>query len=405
MNASFDAVLSRRGTGSCRWDTVDRQYGEPDLIPLTVADMDFPAAPPIREALARTVEHGIFGYTMATGSYCAAVQARFAQRWHWDIQPAWIQHSPGVVNAVACCIQGMTEPGDEIVLPVPMYHPFAPLVADNGRTVLRTPLRRAGDRCTLDFGDLERLLARPQARMLIFCNPHNPIGLAWTREELRQVCALCLKHGVILISDEIHCDFVFSGHAFCSAAGPMAELGGLDRLVVCSSASKSFNLAGLQTSQIIIPGEALRAQYRHIQALQHTGSPNLMGLAATEAAYRFCGGWQAELLAYLEANRDFAVEFLRTRTPALRPVVPEATYLLWIDCRELGLDGGALADFFIHRAKVGVNPGASFGPGGEGHVRLNFAAPRPILEEALLRIERAVSERLSQYHRERTDPT
>ena len=391
MQYDFDRVISRKGTGSFRWDTVGEKYGEPDLIPLTTADMDFPVALPIQEAIKRTAEHGILGYTGTTPSYYDAVVDRFAEKWKWDIDRRWIMHSPGIVGAVAYCIQGMTEPGDGVVLPVPMYHPFAHLIEDNGRTILRSPLVQGDPRCELDFGDLERRLARPEAKLLIFCNPHNPIGRAWTYEELRRVCALCLEHGVILISDEIHCDFVFSGHAFCSAAGPMAELGGLDRLVVCSSASKSFNIAGLQTSNIIIPGEALRAQFRRVLMRQHMMEMNLMGPVATEAAYRCCGDWQEQVLAYLEGNRDYVVDFLRARVPELKPVVPEATYLIWIDCRGLGLDDGALEDLFAHGAKVGVNPGASFGPGGEGFVRMNFATPRPILEEALRRIERAVA--------------
>lgn len=391
MQYDFDKIVSRRGTGSVRWDTVEEKYGEPDLIPLTTADMDFPVALPIQEAIRRTAEHGVLGYTRATPSYYDAVVERFAEKWKWDIDKSWIMHSPGIVGAVAYCIQGMTEPGDGVVLPVPMYHPFAHLVEDNGRTLLRSPLIQDGDRCELDFRDLERQLARPEARLLIFCNPHNPIGRVWTHEELRRVCALCLKHEVALISDEIHCDFVFSGHVFCSAATPMEELGGLDRLVVCSSASKSFNIAGLQASNIIIPGAELRARFHRVLMNQHMMELNLMGPVATEAAYRHCGDWQAQVLAYLEENRNCAVSFLRERVPELRPVVPEATYMLWIDCRSLGMDDGALEDLFAHGAKVGVNVGGSFGPGGEGFVRLNFATPRSILEEALRRIERAVA--------------
>lgn len=387
----FDQVISRKGTGSVRWDGVEAKYGEPDLIPLTTADMDFPVARPIREALKQTAEFGILGYTGATPSYYDAVERRFAEKWGWEIRREWIEHSPGIVGAVAYCIQGMTAPGDGVVLPVPMYHPFAHLIEDNGRTILHVPLIQEEDGCRLDFEALERQLSRPEAKMLIFCNPHNPIGRAWRYEELRQVCELCLKHGVVLVSDEIHCDFVFRGHTFCSMARPMAELEGLEHFVLCSSASKSFNIAGLQASNIIIPGAALRERFQTVLKKQHMMEMNMMGPVATEAAYRYCDDWQAQVLDYLEKNRDFAADFLG-RVPGLRPVVPEATYMMWIDCRGLGLSPAELDDFFAHRAKVGLNPGPTFGPGGEGYVRLNFATPRPILEEALRRIEAAASQ-------------
>lgn len=391
MNEQFDRLISRRGTGSLRWDTVEERYGEPDLIPLTTADMDFPAPPPIREALQRAVEFGIFGYTRTTASYYDAVISRFSTHWHWEIQPDWIVHSPGVVGAVACCVQGMTAPGDGIVLPTPMYHPFAHVIADNDRTLLRSPLAERDGTWVLDFESLERQLSDPQAKILLFCNPHNPIGRAWRYDELYQVCQLCLKHGVVLISDEIHCDFIFSGHRFTSAAAPMIELGGLDQLIVCSSASKSFNLAGLQTSNIIIPGKSLRDRFCQVQNRLHMNELNMLGPVATEAAYRHCDDWLVQAMTYLEGNRDFITTFLRDRGSLIRPVVPEATYLSWLDCRPLGLNDAQLEHLFLHRAKVGVNMGYSFGSEGSGFVRLNFAIPRQLLEQALDRIAAATS--------------
>lgn len=391
MQYDFDQVISRKGTGSVRWDTVEEKYGEPDLIPLTTADMDFQVALPIREAIRRTADYGILGYTSATPSYYEAVIDRFAKKWQWNIQREWIMHSPGIVGAVAYCIQGMTKPGDGVVLPVPMYHPFAHLIEDNGRVILRSPLCREGERFTLDFAHLEQQLARQDAKLLVFCNPHNPIGRAWTREELRQVCELSLKYKVPMISDEIHSDFIFSGHHFCSAAGPMEELGGLDNLIICSSASKSFNIAGLQASNIIIPGARLRGMYRRVLSNQHMMEMNMLGPVATEAAYRYCDDWQEQVLAYLERNRDHVVDFFRQRVPELVPVVPEATYMIWIDCRSLELQEEKLEDLFTHRAKVGLNIGSSFGREGAGFVRLNFACPRAVLDEALNRIECAVA--------------
>jgi len=391
MTYHFDRIISRKGTGSIRWDTVEEKYGEPDLIPLTTADMDFPVAPPIQEAIKRAADFGILGYTRATTSYYEAVIERFSQKWNWNIQRDWILHSPGVVGAVAYCIQGMTSPGDGVVLPTPMYHPFAHLIEDNGRTILRSPLLQTGERFVLDFASLERQLAHPKAKLMIFCNPHNPIGRAWTYEELHQVCALCLKYGVPLISDEIHCDFVFPGHSFTSAAVPMQKLGGLEHLVVCSSASKSFNLAGLQTSNIIIPGEQLRKKFARVLTNQHMMELNMLGPIATEAAYRYCDDWQAQLLAYLDKNRRYIIDFLRSHTPELIPIPPEATYMLWIDCRNLRLSDEDLEALFVHRAKVGLNMGSSFGPEGSGFVRLNFASPLQIISDAMSRIETAIA--------------
>lgn len=387
---NFDLVLPRKGTGSVRWDNVEEKYGEPDLIPLTTADMDFPAAAPIQETLRRIVDFGIYGYTKHTDGFYAAIMKRFHDKWHWDIQREWIVHSPTVVAGIAYCIQSMTAPGDKIILPTPMYHPFQHLIRNNGRTLEESPMRLVDGRYTVDFTDLERKIGG--AKMLIFCNPHNPAGTAWTEEELYRVCALCGEHGVLLISDEIHCDFVFSGRKFVSmsAAAKAAGGGAINNLIVCTSAGKSFNVAGLQVSNLIIPGAALREKYQGVMNCQGFHELNMMGTAALETAYTKCDSWLEEAVRYLEENRDFTVAFLREKVPEIIPVVPEATYMIWLDCSKLGMTEKELEDFFIHKAKVAVNIGGTFGAGGEGYVRLNFATPRSILREALERIAKAV---------------
>ena len=391
MIYNFDEVIDRRGTGSVRWDAVADKFGEPELIPLTTADMDFRVAPPIQEALFRVVEQGIYGYTRHTEAFYDAIIQRFNTHWHWNIQRTWIRHSATILAAVGFCIQAMTCKGDGIVLPTPMYHPFQHLIRENERTLIECPLALDQGGYHLDFPHLEALLRQENVRMLIFCNPHNPVGRAWREEELEQVCRLCLQYDVILLSDEIHCDFVFDGRPFVSAAAAMEHLGGLDRLIVCSSAGKSFNIAGLQVSNIILPGKALRDAYDQILRCQSFHELNMMGPAAVQAAYTRCGEWQTQVKDYLQGTRDLMVQYFHQRIPVLHPVVREATFMIWLDCRELGLGPAELEQFFTHQAKVGVNMGEMFGTGGAGYVRINFASPRPIILESLARIETAVN--------------
>ena len=388
----FDLVLSRKGTGSVRWDNVEEKFGEPELIPLTTADMDFLVAEPIRETLRHIVDFGIYGYTKHTDAFYAAIIKRFHEKWHWDIKREWIVHSPTIVAAIAYCIQSMTEPGDGVVLPTPMYHPFQHLIRDNGRTLLECPMVFVNGRYALDFDDLEKKIAA--AKMLIFCNPHNPAGTAWTQEELYHVCKLCEAHDVVLISDEIHCDFIYSGREFVSMSTAAEAVGktAMENLIVCSSAGKSFNIAGLQVSNIIIPGEKLRKSYQSVMTCQGFHELNMMGTAALQVAYTKCDDWLVEAVRYLEGNRDYVVSFCKANIPEIIPVVPEATYMIWLDCRKLHMTEKELEDFFIHKAKVAVNIGGTFGSSGEGYVRLNFATPRSVLERALQSIAKAVDQ-------------
>lgn len=392
MKYNFDEVLNRRGTGSVRWDTVERKFGEPDLIPLTTADMDFRVAEPLRQAVCSMAEFGVYGYTMHTDAFYEAVIGRFREKWHWDIEREWICHAATIIAAIGFCIQSMTEPGEAVVLPTPMYHPFQHLIRDNGRTLVECEMPETDGYYTIDFDALEQKLKDPAAKMLIFCNPHNPVGRAWSYEELEKVCRLCLENGVVLISDEIHCDFVFHPRGFISAAAPMAALDGLDRLVLCSAAGKSFNIAGLQVSNIIIPGEELRTKYEHVMKCQSFHELNMFGTTAVEAAYTRCEEWQEQVIEYLKGTRDMIADYIRENIPGIKPIVPEATFMMWLDCRDLGLDMAALEDMFTHKAKVGVNMGSIFGPGGEGFVRINYASPRSIMLEVLRRIEKAVKE-------------
>lgn len=395
MQYNFDEIISRKNTWSLRWDTVEQKYGEPDLIPLTTADMDFKTAPPVIRALREAVDRGIFGYPAPMDGYFEAVMDRMEQLRGWPVERDWICRSPGIVNGVAYVIQGLTEPGDKIVLPSPMYHPFAHLIEDNNRVLSRSSMILRDGRYDLDFADLEEKLADSRARLLIFCSPHNPAGRVFTRGELERVIRLCHRHRVLLLCDEIHSDFCFSGHPFVSAGQVARELGQdyEQNLIVCTSASKSFNLAGLQNSDILIPNRKHRQAYMKVLTDQHLMSSNYLGLLATEAAYRRGQDWLTAVVAYLEANRDYLVDYISKNCNPIRAMIPQATYMVWLDCRDMGMTGAQLEQFFIHQVRVGVNLGGTFGPEGEGFVRLNFACARPLLSQALARIASALSGR------------
>ena len=311
MQYNFDEIISRKNTSSLRWDTVWQKYGEPDLIPLTTADMDFRTAPAVIHALREAVERGIFGYPAAMDGYFEAVMERMEQFRGWHVDRDWICRSPGIVNGVAYIIQGLTKPGDRIVLPSPMYHPFAHLIADNGRELSRTSMILRDGRYELDFQDLEKKLADSRASLLIFCSPHNPSGRVFTRSELEQVIRLCRRHQVLLLCDEIHSDFCFSGHPFVSAGQAAREMGSEyeQNLIVCTSASKSFNIAGLQNSDILIPNPSNRAAYNRGLTSQHLMSCNYLGILATEAAYRGGQDWLKAVTAYPGRESELSDRF------------------------------------------------------------------------------------------------
>jgi len=393
MTYDFDRVVSRRGTCSLRWDEHPVKFHEPDLISLTTADMGFQAPPPVREAIEKAAAHGIYGYSHPGSDYYEAVVERFAKQWKWDIRPEWLVFAPGVVNAIAYCLQSMTSESCGVVMPLPMYHPFAHVIENNHRLLLPSQLVRRDGTYVLDLDSLERAATDPRAEALIFCNPHNPIGRAWTAEELGAVLDICLRHDLLLICDEIHNAFVFSGHRFTSMAAVAQSRGEdtLEKLIICSSASKAYNLAGLQAADIIIPSEKLRSLYQQSLMQQFYMGIGLFPIVAYPAAYRECDDWLAQLVTYLEGNRDYLVKEFAGRVPEIVPIVPEATYMIWLDCRALGMSDEELEQFFVHKAKVSLNNGSTFGTGGTGYVRMNFAEPRSILEEAMDRIAGAVA--------------
>jgi cystathionine beta-lyase len=395
MKYDFDQVCSRQHTNSMKWDTIQKIFGSDDLIPMWVADMDFPVARPIVEALEARVRHEFYGYTHPANSLIEAIVERMKRKFGWQIEPEWVVFSPGVIPALNIAVRSLTHPGDEVILQEPVYYPFFPIVRQNGCQIATNKLKLSGGQYEMDLKDLEsKFQARigmgetpSRVKTIILCNPQNPIGRLWNREELEKLGEVVIGHGAIVISDEIHCEILFDGHKHTPFATLSREFE--QNCIVCMAPSKTFNLAGVQASSIIIPNVKLRSSFNEARA--GIPEPNLFGLAAMEAAYRYGDEWLEQLLEYLQKNLEFALDYFAQKIPRITVVRPQATFLLWFDCRELGLDDIALRLFMREKARVGLDDGFVFGAGGSGFQRMNIACSRSVLEEALHRIEVAVN--------------
>lgn len=384
----FETIIERRGTGSLKWDAWSRRGHAADDLPLWVADMDFKTVPAAIEALTERAAHGVFGYSMAPDGYYEAVQAWFERRHGWRPEREWFVMTPGVVFALAMVVTSFTQPGDSVIIQPPVYYPFRMMIEDNGRKMVTSPLLYEGGRYTMDFEGFERELEKSGAKLFILCNPHNPVGRAWTEDELRRIGDICLRHNVVVVADEIHADFARAGHVHV----PYASLGEryAKSAVVCTAPSKTFNLAGLQLSNIFIPNPDLRAAFR--RTLDRTGydEPSVFGVVATQACYEQGGEWLDELKGVLDEN--YAVlEAAVSRMPGVKLVPLESTYLPWLDCRGLGLNDDELKRLVENDAKLWLDMGTMFGPEGAGFVRVNLASPKAMIEDACSRLERAVA--------------
>jgi cystathionine beta-lyase len=395
MKYDFDCVHSRLNTDCAKWDAAKMLFGSEDVIPMWVADMDFPAARPIVEALEKRAEHEFYGYPMAGKSLTEAIVDRLQRKFNWRIEPEWIVFTPGVIPAIHAAVKALTHPGDEIILQEPVYYPFFGTVKGNGCQIATNRLKFINGQYEMDFADLESKFtpgggmhrAASRARAIVLCNPHNPIGRLWGKEDLIKLGNIVIGHGATVISDEIHCELLFKGYTHTSFATLSKEFE--QNCIVCMAPSKTFNLAGLSASSIIIPNKKLRTLFNEAASgMAH--SVNVFGLTAMEAAYRYGDEWLEQLLDYLQANLDFTLAYFAENIPKITPVKPQGTYLLWLDCRALGLDDDALNRFMKEQAKVGLDDGPMFGAGGSGFQRMNIACPRSILAEALGRIEKAV---------------
>jgi cysteine-S-conjugate beta-lyase len=385
MKYDFDRIIERRGTGSVKFDGLKEYFGSPDLLPMWVADMDFQAPPGIIAAIKERADHGIFGYTLVDSQFYDAVVSWMKSRHGWEVSSDWILFCPGIVPALALSLMAYTEPGDRVLLQSPVYPPFFSVIKDYGRLLVNNQLNELNGRYTIDFDDLEKKLS-DRVKMMFFCNPHNPAGRVWTREEVNMVAGMCRKYNVVLVSDEIHSDLIYDGHLHIPAALDPAVA---DNMIICMAPSKTFNLAGLASAFLIIPDRTLREKMKVQIDNLHVSHGNVFGLVALQAAYNSGSEWLKALMAYLLANRNTVADFFREELPAITPVIPEGTYLVWLDCKKTGMDDRQLKRLFIREAGVATNPGPVFGPGGEGFHRLNIGCPRTRLIEALERIRDA----------------
>ncbi|WP_026693387.1 MalY/PatB family protein [Peribacillus kribbensis] len=388
MNYNFDERIIRTGTGSVKWDHSEELFGEKEMIPMWVADMDFRAPQPVIDALKEKVEHGIFGYSKGSQAYLEAVSSWMNERFDWRVETDWITHSPGVVPALNLIVQAFTKPGDGVIIQHPVYYPFTKVVEMNGRTLLSNPLKEEDGRYVMDFEDLEEK-ARKGAKLIILSSPHNPVGRVWSREELNRLGEICLKHGVLIAADEVHADLIMPGHRHIPLASLSEALS--ERTITCTAPSKTFNLAGLQTSNIIIANQELRVKFRKALEQNFMGSINTFGMVAAESAYRYGGDWLSQLISYIYENYTYAKDYISRHMEDLKVYPLEGTYLLWIDCRKHGLSAKELERLVHKEAKVAFNQGYGFGEGGEGFIRMNIACPRSTLIEGLERLKKAFS--------------
>ena len=394
-NFDFDKITDRRNTNSLKYDFARQFHMPQDLLPMWVADMDFPAPACVGKALADAAAHGIFGYSDASEDYYTSVQNWYRRHFGWTPERRWMLKTPGVVFAISIAIRSLTDPGDAILIQEPVYYPFRKTIEQNGRTVVNCPLLLKAGHYEIDFDAIETAVKRDAVKMILLCSPHNPVGRVWSRQELLQLTEICLRHHVIIVSDEIHSDFVWSGlfdrmapvnHTMTASLSEEIA----DITVTCTAPSKTFNLAGLQLSNIFIANPAMRRAFR--RELQALGAdlPNQIGLLACQAVYEQGEPWLLALKSYLRQNLLFMEEYLRNELPELHLIRPEGTYLTWVDFRGLQLTQEALEEMILKKARLWLDSGSMFGQAGTGFERFNIACPRVTLAQALEQLRQAV---------------
>lgn len=386
MKYDFDKTIDRRATNSYKWDSAPE-----GVLPMWVADMDFRTAPAIIDALQKRVAHGIFGYTRVPDAYYDAVTSWFSQRHGWDIDREWIIYTSGVVPAVSAVIKALTVPGDKVIVQTPVYNCFFSSIRNNGCEIVSNPLRRTADTYEMDFDALERCVADPRAKVMLLCNPHNPAGRVWTPDELTRLGNICLRNGVTVVADEIHCELVYQGFKYT----PFASLSDafLHRSVTCVSPSKAFNIAGLQIANIVAFDNDLRSRIDKAININEVCDVNPFGVAATIAAYNEGEEWLNQLVDYLHGNYEAMTEFCRRELPEFPITRLEGTYLVWMDCSSLGMTSDALEHALLEDARLWLNAGTMYGAEGEGYMRWNIACPRSVMLDGLNRFLKYVRSR------------
>lgn len=386
---SFDQVIDRDQYPTLKWHrpSWEEHFGTDDCLPFWVADMDFAAPPKIIESLQARVEHGIFGYEYKKDSYLEAILRWHEDRHQWTINPAYLEFCPSILNAVAILINQHSEPGDGIIVQPPVFFEFRMVIRSNERRIVKNPLRMIDGRYQMDFADLEKKAKDPRNKLLILCNPHNPVGRVWTREELTRLGEICRGHDVLVISDEIHGDIVYPPHRYTPFASLSHELS--QNAVACLSPAKTFNISGMVDAMAIIPDEARRVRFHDFAHRYQINKTNVFASAAIEAAYCAGGPWLDDLLGYLQGNVDFLRSFLGRELSQVKLIEPEGTFLAWLDFQALGLEVKELERFLAQKARIALNSGYWFGREGAGYARMNIACPRVVLEDALTRLAQA----------------
>ncbi len=387
----FDRIIERRGTHASKWDNMAKLSGitAPDAIPMWVADMDFAAPPGVTEALKAEIDRAAHGYYADTGSWAQACVGWMKRRHCLTLDPAWVSPTPGIVSGLGLMLQAFTEPGDEVVVFPPVYHAFRRIIVANDRRILDAQLVETQGRYAMDLDALAKRLT-PRSKIVFISSPHNPGGTVWSAEELRALAAFCAEHDLLLVSDEIHCDLVFPGAKHVPTLMAAPEIA--DRLITCVAATKTFNLAGAHVGACVVSNPALKKKLDARIMACGVGSYNGFGMIATEAAWRTGDAWLDALLIYLAKNRDILNARIAKAAPGARPMALDSTYLAWVDFAGTGLAPGDVAKRVAERARIFASPGEQFGPGGESWLRFNFATPRPVLDEALDRLDDAFAD-------------
>lgn len=387
---NFDEVIERRGTNCIKADLLKERFGQEDLIPLWVADMDFRTPDFIVNALKKRCEHEIFGYTYASGAYYESIINWVRYKHDWKIQREWISYIPGIVKGIAFTLQCFTQPGDKVIIQPPVYHPFRIVPESMEREVVCNPLKLVDGCYTMDFENLKSIIDE-RCKVLILCNPHNPGGIVWKKEVLVELAEICAKHNILVISDEIHAEMAYpqyKHHPFPTVSEAAAACS-----ITFMAPSKTFNIAGIVTSYAIVPDERIRNKFYSFLEAGEYGDGTIFAYEATTAAYTFGAEWLQQMRMYIMENVRYVDEFLKANLPKIKVYQPQASFLVWLDCRELGMSQDELVHLFKDKAGLALNDGSIFGPGGEGHMRLNIGCPRSVLDKAMNALKKAVDKK------------
>lgn len=379
MKYNFDEIIDRRNTESAKWKALKQLYGREDIIPMWVADMDFKSPPEVIQNLKERADHGVFGYSMIDDNYFDSFVNWVKKRHELNISKEWIITADGVVHALKIAILAFSKPGDKVVIQTPVYYPFYNIIKSNGREILRNSLKTENGNYLMDYEDLEKKLSDKRTKLFILCNPHNPVGRVWTKQELKKLSDLCIKHNVVLLSDEIHSDLIYPSNKHIPIVSISQEI--KEKSLTFFAPSKTFNLAGLKASYVVIPNNELRNEYKNTIESISSSSLNIFGMIAAKVAYEKGEDWYKELLIYLENNIDFVINFFNDKLPKVKITKPEGTYLMWLDFRAYG-DEEKIKEILVNQAKVGLEEGSIFGEEGKGYFRMNIGCPKSVIEKA-----------------------